>query len=165
MSAVDTDQEMSNGQETANQNHQPLLDHGPPQTPERTNMPSTRFTVRVQGQMNYAGALKRTAEQAEGANEDGQDEQTNHEDAEETAETTLEQPSIRASGPVKGLDNKIFANLDIQVREAWESQAQEAVFIHYLNGGYNPNIAQNVHIIVEDLKGKSSLFRTRVQRA
>ena len=61
------------------------------------------------------------------------------------------------SGPIKGFNNdKVFENLDRQVREAWERQTQEAIFVHHMDGGYNPNIAQNVHTIAEDLKGKQT---------
>ena len=45
-------------------------------------------------------------------------------------------------------------NLNPVVCSTWEQEAPEVVFIHYLDGGYNPDIAQNVHIIAEDLKSK-----------
>jgi hypothetical protein len=51
------------------------------------------------------------------------------------------------------------------VRESWASQTQEAIFVHYLNGGYNPNIAQNVHAIAEDLKsGFPKILKTTNRR-
>ena len=48
-------------------------------------------------------------------------------------------------------------NLDPLVRSAWELATQEVVFAHYLDGGYSPDIAQNVHTIAEDLKSKHHL--------
>ena len=153
MSAADADQEMGNEQETTIPPPPPQPEY-PPQPSERASMPSTRFTIRVPGQMNYAGALKRSAEQAEEADEENRDEPLDG--TEGATEPASPKPNLRTSGLIKGLDNNVFANLDLQVREAWESQAQEAVFVHYLDGGYSPNIAQNVHVIAEDLKGESN---------
>jgi hypothetical protein len=50
-----------------------------------------------------------------------------------------------------------FDNLDTLVRDSWANETQEAIFVHYLNGGYNPNIAQNEHVIAEDLKSGYSI--------
>ena len=48
-------------------------------------------------------------------------------------------------------------HLDPLVRSAWELATQEAVFAHYLDGGYSPDITQNAHTIAEDLKSKHCL--------
>ena len=64
-------------------------------------------------------------------------------------------PKKPTSGPIKGFNaTRVYENLDFQVKETWKEHAQEAVFVHYLDGGYNPNVAQNVHAIAEDLKSK-----------
>ena len=55
-------------------------------------------------------------------------------------------------GPIKGFNSeRVLENLNPQVRQAWKDQAHEAIFVHYLSGGYNPNMAPNVHIIAMDL--------------
>ena len=72
-------------------------------------------------------------------------------------ETTLRWPLGTLSGPIKGFSsNKVMENLDPQVRSAWELKTQEAIFVHYLDGGYNPDVTQNVHTIAEDLKSKQN---------
>ena len=154
MSTADTDQEMSSEQEMVSHIQQSPINQHLPQTPEHASMPSSRFTIRALGQLSYAGALKRTAEQAGNVDEDEQDDSTSQGNTGETTEIAPNHPTVRPPGLIKGLDDKIYANLDLQVHEVWENQAQEAIFIHYLDGGYNPNIAQNVHTIAEDLKGK-----------
>ena len=58
-------------------------------------------------------------------------------------------------GPIKGFGNhKVLENLDPLVRKAWKEQANQALFVHYLDAGYSQNIAQNVHVMVEDLQSK-----------
>ena len=60
-----------------------------------------------------------------------------------------------ALGPIKGFNmNHLLKNLDPYVWVSWVSQAGEAVFVHYLDGGYTPNITQKVHAIEEDLKSE-----------
>ena len=107
--------------------------------------------------MTYANALKRTAEQAgnhspEGPNGDSGQHGSEEEDSSEIA---LPWPLGTFSGPIKGFcSDRVMENLDPLVRSAWELEVQEAVFVHYLDGGYNLDIAQNVHTIAEDLKSK-----------
>ena len=56
-------------------------------------------------------------------------------------------------GPIKGFRNhKVLENLDPLVCKAWKEQANQALFVHYLDAGYSQNIAQNVHVMVEDLQ-------------
>jgi hypothetical protein len=70
--------------------------------------------------------------------------------------TGIEQPERRPlPGPIKGFSaERVLDNLDPQVREAWKKRTANAVFVHYLNGGYSPNVAQNVHVIANDLKSE-----------
>ena len=72
------------------------------------------------------------------------------EDAEEEVEG---QDETKAEpGPIKGFSSeRVLENLNPQVRQAWKDQADEAIFVHYLSGGYTPNVAQNVHVIAKDL--------------
>ena len=126
---------------------------GPAQTqtvgPDAKN-PTPRFTVRIPGPHTYANALKRTADQAG----NGQGEPSNAQ-ATESEEEDVDRGDPKLSGPIKGFTTKrVFENLDPLVRAAWESRADDAIFVHYLDGGYNPNVAQSVHIIAEDLKSK-----------
>lgn len=157
--ALDADAEMSNVQEMNNQ-VTPPPDNSLPQTTNRANTPSTSLAIRIPGRASYANALKRTAEQAgnqtpEQGNSDVEVEQDNHSETEGQENSLLRWPQKTTSGPIKGFNNdKVFENLDRQVREAWERRAQEAVFVYYMDGGYSPNIAQNVHAIAEDLKSK-----------
>jgi hypothetical protein len=121
-----------------------------PDAPPKTTPPSSQFTIRIpKHRGSYANALKRAAEQTE----DDEEEETNHSDEEKH---TSMWPAKSPSGPIKGFSpSRALDNLDLLVRESWASQTQEAIFVHYLDGGYNPNIAQNVHIITEDLKSGS----------
>ncbi|KAF9789375.1 hypothetical protein BJ322DRAFT_1177384 [Thelephora terrestris] len=56
-------------------------------------------------------------------------------------------------GLIKGFDSKkIWVNLNGRVQHDWESKANQAVLVHYLDGGYGPNLASNVRLIKEDLR-------------
>lgn len=48
-------------------------------------------------------------------------------------------------------------NLDPLIREAWEQEIQDAVFVHYLDGGYNSSVALNIHVIADDLDSEQRL--------
>ena len=110
------------------------------------------------GPTSYANALKRPAERAENEEPEKEPEvQSEGEEEEEQMPDTPPWPKYAASGPIKGFStDQILAHLDPQVRESWEDQLDTAILVHYLDGGYNPNIAQNVHIIAEDLKSEYS---------
>jgi len=123
------------------------------------SFPSTQFTVMAPRPTSYANALKRTADQV-GNDSEGEltDDRSPPEDRENDEGGDHQGFSNPPPGPIKGFDTeRIFKNLDPVVRESWESQVDEAVFIHYLSGGYDPNIAQNVHVIAEDLKSEHPL--------
>lgn len=148
---IDTDTEMESVQEPAIQ----PPSHPPSTSQNLANTSSARFTIKAPGSGSYANALKRTAGQTEDDPEDDDDEPLN--DNETIAEETVapQWPKKATSGPIKGFSTgRVLENLDALVRETWESQATEAIFVHYLDGGYNPNIAQNVHAIADDLKSK-----------
>lgn len=97
------------------------------------------------GRGTYANALKRSIDQVESDDQD-----SSMEDAEEEVEG---QDETKAEpGPIKGFSSeRVLENLNPQVRQAWKDQADEAIFVHYLSGGYTPNVAQNVHVIAKDL--------------
>lgn len=107
--------------------------------------------------MSYANALKRPAGQTEDnplENLDNNGEQHSNGGTEVLA-TPLQWPQGAASGLIKGFcSDCIMENLDPIVCEAWKEETHKVVFIHYLDRGYNPSVAQNVHIISEDLKSK-----------
>ena len=146
---LDTDAEMTNI-------------HEPTETPTHAPgicPPSTGFTIRIPSPMTYANALKRTTEQAGNCSPERPSSSDEQGDSEEIAsiETNPRWPLGSPSGPIKGFcADHIMENLDPLVRSAWEKESQEVVFIHYMDGGYNPDIAHNVHAISEDLKSKSS---------
>lgn len=107
--------------------------------------------------MTYANALKRTAEQSveETLDRESEDGNSNADNEEEQYADERRWPQGAPSGPIKGLDlRKILEKLDPQVREAWEGQLDEAVFVHHLDGGYTPDISHKVHTIVDDLTSK-----------
>ena len=63
-------------------------------------------------------------------------------------------------GPIKGFDvKKIYENLNGQVQQAWEERAETAIFVHYLDSGYGPNMAMNVRTIAEELRSKFLLHQ------
>jgi hypothetical protein len=124
---------------------------------------STEFSMRVPGPsgrpMTYANALKRTADQTGSSpQEDVSGTQSAEPEDEESGE--LDQEDWKPPpGPVKGFDaERVLENLDPQVREVWADRAHEAVFVHYLGGGYTPHVAQNVHVIANDLKSECSPY-------
>lgn len=100
-------------------------------------------------------ALKRTAEQVESGPEgDTPHAQPAPSDDKEDGEKDDHQ-ELFPPGPIKGFNTeRIFKNLDPVVRKSWENQVGEAIFVHYLSGGYSPNIVQNVAVIAEDLMSK-----------
>lgn len=112
--------------------------------------PTPHFTVRIPGPHTYANALKRPADQAEIDQGGPSAAQTT-----QSGEESVDDGEPKLPGPIKGFSTeRVLENLDPLVRAAWESRADDAVFVHYLDGGYNPNIAQNVHAIAEDLKSE-----------
>ena len=108
------------------------------------------------GGFTYANVLKRSADQIGNDPLERPQEECPPQEEEITGEGADSfRDRKRAPGPIKGFSTeKVLENLDLTVREEWSEQAEEAVFVHYLNGGYNPNVAQNVHIIAEDLTSK-----------
>ena len=63
-------------------------------------------------------------------------------------------------GPIKGFDTKkVYENLNGQVQQAWEERAATAIFIHYLDSGYGPNMALNVRTIAEELRSELALHQ------
>ena len=127
----------------------------PPQPPTAVAEPHAQPAIQTPAQGLTNGAVKRKAQSDE--SEDGEDVDqppTPPPDGNQGADP-LDWP-INIPGPIKGFDtSRILENLDPAVREEWEAQINEAVFIHYLDGGYTPTIAQNVHVIAEDLKSKN----------
>jgi len=122
-----------------------------------TDAHNTQFTVVFPKPSTYANALKRTAGQVESdSGEDPSDDQPVSPDDPGNGEEDGHRETIRRPpGPIKGFNTeRILKNLDPVVRDSWEGQMDEAVFVHYLGSGYDPNIAQNVHMINEDLKSK-----------
>ena len=123
---------------------------GAPSATTETSLPSTRFTIRIPGPMTYANVLKRTYGQA--MSTDGEGTEDPHEGKPGPGEQGEPKPN---PGPIKGFRNhKVLENLDPLVRKAWKEQANQALFVHYLDAGYSQNIAQNVHVMVEDLQSK-----------
>jgi hypothetical protein len=152
-SAQDVD-EMMDGIQMAN--HDPYTPNTPPtQAPKKT---ATPLTIKAPGPTSYANALKRAAEQTEDVDQVKEREEFEAPDEGETEERTTNippWPKYASSGPIKGFSTEqILKNLDPVVRETWEGQMDTAIFVHYLDGGYSMNIAQNVHTIAEDLKSK-----------
>ena len=149
-SSSDTDQIMDNAPGIGEQNSPP---RNQPNRPSGGNgTPSGRFTLRIPSQINYANALKRTVDQVGDTDDNGDGSRP---DQEVPVETAPRWPQKPVPGPIKGFNaTRVFENLDYQVKESWKRQAKEAVFVHYLGGGYNPTVAQNVHTIGEDLKSK-----------
>ena len=152
----DTDAEMAN--EHGSPEPAPLTE--PPTHTSGTCPPSMGFTIHILGLVSYANALKQSAEQAGNRSSEGPDnsnEQGNSKEV-DNPESNLHWPLGSLSGPIKGFcAERIMENLDPHVRCAWEGATQEAIFVHYLDGGYNPNIAQNIHAITEDLKSEYHL--------
>ena len=114
-------------------------------TQVETTLDTTQQAPRTGGTGGtYANALKRSIDQV------GSDDQdSSMEDAEEEGDRDEAKPE---PGPIKGFNSeRVLENLNPQVRQAWKDQAHEAIFVHYLSGGYNPNVAPNVHIIAMDL--------------
>ena len=67
-------------------------------------------------------------------------------------------------GPIKGFSaDRVLENLDAQVKEAWKGRMADAVFIHFLDGGYDQNIAHNVHVIADDLKSTSAHIKNKIK--
>jgi hypothetical protein len=124
--------------------------------PGSTGFPSTRFTIRIPGApMNYAAALKRTADQAGNENPDSpNDDREDNTTAADPAAPELA-PWKLGPGPVAGFTtNRLLENLDPTVRKAWEEEAARGgIFVHYLDGGYTPDVANNAGVIEDDLKG------------
>jgi len=129
---------------------QSLGNCGPP-----TAGPSIRA---VTASMTYVNLLKRIAGQAGNDDGEGQSNGQNKEDGENEGDQEDEEdqevvvliapprPTL-FSGPIKGFStNRVLENLNPVVHKAWASQAEKVVFIHYLDGGYGPNITQNVHV-------------------
>ena len=74
-------------------------------------------------------------------------------------------PLGTTSGPIKGFcANHVMENLNPLVCDAWEKETREAIFIHYLDGGYNPDVTQNVHTITKDLRSKHHLKTVDTQK-
>ena len=150
----DIDEEMSNVQETPTPTHTPT---SPPTCDQRAYPPSTGFMIRVPAPTTYANALKCSAQQVDNHPPEDPtniDEQSSNEDPGEPRPAP-NWPTGAPSGIIKGFcASKIMENLNPIVCSAWKQEAPEAVFIHYLDGGYNLDIAQNMHIIAEDLKSK-----------
>lgn len=132
----------------------PTQDDPPTPKPAGAN-PSSRFTIRVPSSMSYTDTVRRVAEESD--TRDPMDDRSDpeHSDSDDSAvqeATAPRWPKKATSGPIKGFSpDKVLENLDPLVRESWRDQALEAVFVHYLNGGYNPNVARNVHVIADDL--------------
>ena len=149
---ADTDQVMDNAQDAGERDAPPEGQPTPP--PRESGVPSSCFTIRIPSQRNYANALKHSADEIRDTEEGENEPQPSH-DNDPLVATAPRWPQKPAPGPIKGFNaTRIFENLDYQVKETWKVQAPEAVFVHYLDGGYNPTVAQNVHTIEEDLKGK-----------
>ncbi|KAF9783296.1 hypothetical protein BJ322DRAFT_1110179 [Thelephora terrestris] len=150
---TDTDQVMGSVEEPVAPSQPVLASNPTPTDREASAPPPSRFTIRIPSQMNYANALKRTADQSGNGDDHREEEQSDHEEEVTPVATVPRWPRVSPSGPIKGFSTKkVLENLDLQVKETWQSQAQEAVFVHYLDGGYNLNIAQNVHTIAKDLQ-------------
>lgn len=112
--------------------------------------PTPHFTIRIPGPHTYANALKRTADQA--GNDQGG---PSAEQATQSEEEPVDDREPKLPGPIKGFSTeRVLENLDPLVRAAWESRTDDTIFVHYLDGGYNPNVAQSVHVIAEDLKSE-----------
>ena len=155
---LDTDKEMSNAQGAITQSppHEP-----PAQTP-RPNAPSMSFTVRIPGPTSYANALKHTAQQA-GNNPLEEPSDGGERPHKEALEESISQrwPQGAASGPIKGFCAKrIMENLNPVVCEAWEQEVQDAIFVHYPDGGYDFSMALNVHTIADDLESEQTTGMT-----
>ncbi|KAF9783470.1 hypothetical protein BJ322DRAFT_1110359 [Thelephora terrestris] len=121
----------------------------PTRDTESTGTLPPKATAARPGPMNYAKALKRPAERSDNDEEDEDATQAEPGSQEGTVPKRKEKPG---PGPIKGFSpSRVLENLDPQVRETWAEQAPKAVFVHYLNGGYTLNIAQNVHAITDDL--------------
>ena len=153
MPGLDTDEEMGNAQEATTQTTPP---HKPPTQPPKAGAPSTSFTIRVPGPTSYANALKRTAQQA---GDDSLEEKSSEGEQpdKDVPEEIISQrwPQGAASGPIKGFcARRIMENLNPVVREAWEQEVQDAIFVHYPDGGYDSSMALNVHIIADDLESE-----------
>ena len=148
---LETDDEMTIEQEIVYQIGPGNL---PPRNPDGV-IPPTRLATRASRPTSYANALKRTADQAR--NETSEDEADNnerpdYENPEEVEETASLWPNKAVSGPIKGFTTeRVLENLDHLIRGEWEKQSGEGIFIHHLDGGYHPYIAQTVHTVEEDL--------------
>ena len=153
MPGLDTDEEMGNAQEATTQATPP---HKPPTQPPKVGTPSMSFMIRVPGPTSYANSLKRTAQQA---GDDSLEEENNggKQPDKEVPEEAISQRWLQgaASGPIKGFCmRQIMKNLNPVVPEAWEQEVQDAIFVHYLDGGYDSSMALNVHIIANDLESE-----------
>lgn len=114
----------------------------PPQAP---NNPPDRAATQPS---TYSEAAKRNLPETtdEGSGDEGR---MSLDD--ETDDVPLEEPS-NLPGPIKGFNaNNVFYNLLGEVQAAWEEKADEAIFIHYLNGSYSPTMALEVHTVRKDL--------------
>lgn len=113
-------------------------------TTEEGKAPTCGFTP---AQTTYANTLKREAGQTGTESNGGETPQAGHKNP---------NPTFVVPEPDPGggfTPSNIFDNLDPIVRRTLE-QAKEAILIHYLDGGYNPNIAQNVHVMTESLQSE-----------
>ena len=115
-----------------------------------TRMPNGRFTIRIPSTpLSYAAALSRTANQIA---EDEREYVAIDHDGNDRVAAALHDPKP-SSGPIAGFSmNRVLENLDPLVRGAWEALTKVSVFVHYFDGGYNPNLAQNVHVIADELE-------------
>ncbi|KAF9780847.1 hypothetical protein BJ322DRAFT_1112242 [Thelephora terrestris] len=146
--ARDTDHEMGGMNDVADRNP-PTPSHPPSDNAGKAGASLAGFTLRIPGPKSYANALKRPAEQTGSDNGDAGEQSGDEQQTELATEWAKHLPS----GPIKGFNlNRVLENLNPLVREAWESKLDEAVFVHYLDGGYNPALAQKVHVITDDLK-------------
>ena len=124
--------------------------------PDEAGAVDTSIVIRI-GPRDYASAVGRVAKRVEANNPETARDSEASTDQQEAGEpgAGIMWPQKPSSGPIKGFTpKKVFDNLDPLIREAWEEQAQDAVFVHYFDGGYTPTVAQNVQTIIEDLQSE-----------
>lgn len=136
-SATDTDVSASTSHEGA-----PTAGDHQPAEPTETRNDKTAGNRQHKSRGTYARVTARGRKPQSGEGESSDEDTENEVD--------------KFPGPIKGFDaRKIYDNLNGQVQQAWERKAETAIFVHYLDGGYGPNMAMNVRIIAGELRSTS----------